>query len=288
MFDTKLEKNCDIFIESHKVIRQIKNNLRDKSYLDARLLLSIVMKNEIYGHEKIKINNNILNNLKELIRIRVSGITISRILGKKEFWSENFYLNSETLDPRPDSELIVRSVLDYTKKYLSHKKTLNIIDLGTGSGCLILSLLKEEKKFLGVGTDISPLAIAQARANASLLNLSKRVEFFNTNWSKGIQSKFDIIISNPPYIKKNEKLPLDVIRNDPKRAIFSGTDGLDSYREIFPATLNILKPSGKIFLEIGKNQEKEVISIAYENNFKFLGSKIDVSGVERCLIFKLF
>ena len=86
MFDTKLEKNRDIFIESHKVIRQIKNNLRDKSYLDARLLLSIVMKNEIYGHEKIKINNNILNNLKELIRIRVSGITISRILGKKEFW----------------------------------------------------------------------------------------------------------------------------------------------------------------------------------------------------------
>ena len=288
MFDTKLEKNRDIFIESHKVIRQIKNNLRDKSYLDARLLLSIVMKNEIYGHEKIKINNNILNNLKELIRIRVSGITISRILGKKEFWSENFYLNSETLDPRPDSELIVRSVLDYTKKYLSYKKTLNIIDLGTGSGCLILSLLKEEKKILGVGTDISPLAIAQARANASLLNLSKRVEFFHTNWSKGIRRKFDIIISNPPYIKKNEKLPLDVIRNDPKRAIFSGTDGLDSYREIFPATLNILKPSGKIFLEIGKNQEKEVISIAYENNFKFLGSKIDVSGVERCLIFKLF
>ncbi len=271
--------------DAYKIINFIFKKLKNKSRIDARLILSKAVGKKIYGHEKIYFSHKLSLKLEELINLRISGITISRLFGRKEFWSNNFYLNQETLDPRPETELIVDEVLNYLRLDLNNKFNKKILDIGTGSGCILLSLLSEDKSLSGVGTDISALAISQARANASFLNLSKRVNFINTNWTMGVTGKFDIIVSNPPYVKKSENLPLDVLKNDPHLAIFSGDDGLNAYREIFSKIKIFMDKSTRLFIEIGKNQENSVKSIAQKNKFKYLSSKFDLKGIERCLIF---
>jgi release factor glutamine methyltransferase len=215
------------------------------------------------------------------------GSPLSRILGEREFWSLPFKLNDATLDPRPDSECLIDAVL---KHFPDKSHPLRILDLGTGTGCLLIALLSEYQNATGVGVDQSLLALDAAQANANaLLETSKRATFVQSNWFSDVQGSFDVIISNPPYITESEYKTLDknVKEHDPYDALVGGKDGLAAYKNIIQNAAPFLSPKGILVLEIG-HQQKDTVSLLLEaSGFQIITILKDLSGIDRCLVASL-
>lgn len=216
---------------------------------------------------------------------RLAGEPVWRILGEREFWGLPFRLSPATLEPRPDSETIVEATL----KQLADRRhePLSLLDLGTGTGCLLIALLSELPRATGLGVDLSEEAALTAAGNAALNGMAERATFRQGDWTEGLAGRFDVILSNPPYIPSAEiaTLSVEVREHDPLLALDGGSDGLKPYR-IFARTLPaLLAPGGIIVFEIGAGQGTDVVALMREGGLEFLGSRSDLGGHERALIF---
>jgi release factor glutamine methyltransferase len=209
----------------------------------------------------------------------------SRILGRREFWSLPFEVTPATLDPRPDSETLVSTVLGQLGDRAARR---SIVDLGTGTGCLMLALLSELPHATGTGVDLSAEAIEVAQRNAAAHGLSERTRFVVDDWARRVSDRFDIVISNPPYIRSAEigQLAPEVADHDPRAALDGGTDGLDAYRALLPQAKRLLAPDGLIALEIGRGQGPAIRDLARGVGLHESGSASDLAGIERCLMFR--
>lgn len=263
---------------------KLKNRGISTSNLDVKVLLSFVLDidtNELVLHFEKNMTNNQHDEFIRLLERRLKREPIANIINKKSFWNHDFYVNKDVLTPRSDSETLIEAVID---NYQNSNMELKILDLGTGSGCLILTLLKIYENSSGIAVDISEKALNVAKRNADILNV-KRIQFLKNNWNDGVQEKFDIIISNPPYIPKNDvdNLEPEVNIFNPILSLIGGDDGLDYYRYLAKNLKKNLKYNGKIFLEIGKNQENDVANMFLDNNFKIVDIYKDLAKVNRVL-----
>ena len=255
--------------------------------LDARLVLKEVLSFD----DKdliLKENHNIpLELVKKILAIgerRLKGEPISKIFKKRDFYKSTFLISNDVLDPRPETELIVEIANNFIKK----NEVKNILDLGTGSGCILLSLLKENKMINGLGIDLSKEAINIALKNSKKLQLDKQSNFLISNWMSSINFRYDIVVSNPPYIASNDikKLAEDVKSYDPLLSLDGGDDGLNCYRDIAKDLKRIINKNAIIILEIGYNQSISVIEIFKKNDFKLIKKYNDINGLERVLTFQ--
>jgi release factor glutamine methyltransferase len=211
-----------------------------------------------------------------------AGEPLSRILGRREFWGLNFELTAETLDPRPESETIVEAVL----ARVDRKAALRLLDLGTGSGCLLLALLSELPAALGLGVDFSPGAASAARRNAQALQLAERARFLVADWGSALLEHFDVIVANPPYIATAAlaELPPEVSRYDPDLALDGGDDGLSAYRRIAVHTSDLMAPSALFVAEVGAGQASSVVAIFRSHGLGIEAIEHDLAGNQRCLV----
>jgi release factor glutamine methyltransferase len=228
-----------------------------------------------------KVSENIVFNFEKLIARRANNEPLAYILKYKEFWSKDFFVDRNTLIPRPETELLCENIIKLFKK-----KNLYILDIGTGSGCIILSILTEIKKAKGVGIDISRKAIEVARKNTSKLGLNDRVKFFNKPLENIYDYKFDLVVSNPPYIRSSDikNLSEDVKRFEPKIALDGGKDGLDVIKKVIYKSKTILKRLGWLALEIGYGQHYKVSQILKKENFKEELLVQDYKNNVRCIL----
>ena len=262
----------------------LKKNSISSYQLDSELILSKVL-NE--SREKIltflnkNISKEVEENFNRLLLRRAKNEPIAYIFKEKEFWSKKFIVNNNTLIPRPETELMVEK----TSKYFYGKKPF-ILDVGTGSGCILLSLLKENKESRGIGIDISKNAIRVAKENANNLGLSKRSNFYKKSIDETLINKFDLIVSNPPYIRNSQmkNLPLDVKEYEPRIALKGGNDGLDVIKKVIYKSTSILKRKGMLALEIGNRQYIKVLKILKSNNFRKVLLVKDYQDNVRCII----
>jgi len=191
-------------------------------------------------------------------------------------------VNKNTLIPRPDTEIVVEQIL----KVVKHKNYLKILDIGVGSGCILLSILKEKKNFYGTGIDISKNSLEISRLNAKKLFVDNRVKFFQSDVDKFVQGKYDLIVSNPPYIKRNDLkyLESDVLKFEPKLALDGGLDGLSVIRKVINKTSELLKKNGKFILEIGFDQKSKIIKLLNNKGFYINSSVKDFANNDRCIV----
>ena len=255
--------------------------------LDAELLLAKVLqknRQDLLQNLNQKINKNHLLKYSSLIYRRSSHEPIAYILNQKEFWSKFFYVTKDTLIPRPETELMVDRLI---KKY-KNKKNISILDMGTGSGCIILSLLGELNNSSGVGIDISHRALQIAKKNAIYHGIDAKVKFLNIPLSEYFSKKHDLIVSNPPYVSRREFqcLSEDIKKFEPRIALDGGNDGLDLIKKVIYKTKYILKLNGTLALEIGNKQFREVSKILINNNFKIEFRINDFGNNTRCIIAK--
>lgn len=256
--------------------------------LDVRILLahaSNISKEEIMLYPENNVSQEAFTRFKFYIERRRQGEPVSKILERREFWGMDFKVTRDTLDPRPDSETMIEAVLSLIP---NKEQKFNILDLGTGTACLLLSILKEYRNAQGIGIDISEKAIEIAKYNSEALGFTDRADFITTDWHNFTSDyKFDIIISNPPYIKEQDKhiLQTEVSGFDPHIALFAGEDGLDCYRSLSDIVRGTLADIGYVFLEIGIGQKEQIISIMH--NFKLHSIHQDLQGIERVLVFEM-
>ena len=219
---------------------------------------------------------------KNLIEQRAKKKPIAYIIGKKEFWKNEFYVSKDVLIPRPDTELIVHKVLEITKK----RTNLNILDIGVGSGCIILSILKDNIKLRGTGIDISKKSIDICRINSNNLGIFNRLKLFKSDIDNFKYGKYDLIISNPPYIKKFDlkNLDKDVIGFEPKLALDGGLDGLSGIRKVINNSTKLIKKKGILVLEIGFDQADKVKEILKRNGFYIKEVLKDFAYNNRCIV----
>jgi len=253
--------------------------------LDSEILLSNSIKRDkkhIILNPKEFLNSEQLGKFKSLIERRKKGEPIAYLINKKEFWKDEFFVNKDVLIPRPDSELIIEQVL----KIYSKDDQLQILDIGTGSGCILLSILKERSNFYGTGIDISKKSINVSKFNAKQLNLTNRVKFFHSSVDNFNNGKYDVIVSNPPYIEQLslKYLEKDVVNFEPKLALSGGFDGFSKIRKVINKTNNLIKKNGKFILEIGFNQKNKVIKILKEEGFYVNKAIKDYGNNDRCII----
>lgn len=216
-------------------------------------------------------------------RRRIEREPVSRILGSREFWGLPFKISAATLDPRPDSETLIEAALRICDEEGGRDRPLKILDLGTGSGCLLLSMLWEMHSSRGIGSDISDIALEIARENASALNLAGRADFVQSNWFEKISGCFDVIISNPPYVRKTDigDLEAEVSRYDPHTALNGGISGLDAYEAMIPRLAPHLTLGGWALLEVGVGQAEYVSALLLEQHFNCVKVERDLSGIAR-------
>ncbi|HKP25632.1 MAG TPA: peptide chain release factor N(5)-glutamine methyltransferase [Dongiaceae bacterium] len=210
---------------------------------------------------------------------------MAQILGQREFWSLTFKVTADTLDPRPDSETLVQAVLDQVP---DRSAALRLVDFGTGTGCLLLALLHELPNAVGIGVDVSAAALAVAAENANALGLVQRTTFHRGQWDDGIDSGFDIVLSNPPYIPSGEIAGLqpEVASFEPRLALDGGSDGLDAYRRLGPAAMRLLLPGGLAAFEIGIGQGDSARRIMAAAGLRHIATARDLAAIERCLLFR--
>lgn len=232
---------------------------------------------------QLRVSAEIERAFSEMIARRCKREPLSRILGEREFWSMNFLTSPAVLDPRPDSETLIEALLE---RMTDRNRPYRIVDFGTGSACLLLALLCELPKAEGLGIDLSPEALSIARKNARQLGFAERAQFQKGNWGEGLKGPFDILISNPPYIGRQEKLSPEVAYYDPPLALYGGEDGLACYRELIPYLFSLARPKGWIALEIGQGQKVAVEAIAQYHGLHLVEARRDLAGIERCLLFQ--
>ncbi|MFL2886481.1 MAG: peptide chain release factor N(5)-glutamine methyltransferase [Candidatus Pelagibacter sp.] len=275
-------KYHEILLKGNQVLKanKIKN-----SNLDCELMLSKVLnktREEILINLNNKINKKQKNEFIFYLNKRKKKTPISYILGFKHFWRFKFYLNKSTLIPRPESEHLVEQTL----KLIPIRKSINILDIGTGSGCLIISLLNERQNCIATAIDLSKEALKVAKINAKLHHLENKIKFFNIDIDKFNSNKYDLIISNPPYINKVDlnRLDDDVRLYEPKLALYGGTTGFEEIKKIIKKSYKILKYNGKLIIEIGDKQKNYTIEILLKNGFYINNICKDFSGKDRCLV----
>lgn len=221
--------------------------------------------------------------IQDWLKRRLLGEPLSRIKGVREFWSLPFYLNQETLDPRPETEIIVEDVL----RWVGNRKSepWRILDLGTGSGCLLIALLSELKNATGIGVDISQEALLMAHQNAVTNTVNNRATFVKSFWGEDLEDSFDILVSNPPYIPLSDKETLErgVRDYDPPRALFGGNDGLDCYRSLSQEMKRLMNPQSLAVLEMGAGQREAIEAVFQKAGFKILFISKDLAGIERTI-----
>ena len=254
--------------------------------LDSELLLSKILKKSrekviIDLDQKISLIN--ISQFNDYINRRSSSEPIAYILKEKEFWSKSFDIEKNTLIPRPETELMVEKLVKIFKN-----KRLNVVDIGTGSGCILISLLSEIKNSKGLGIDVSQQSILIAKKNAKKHKVESKIKFSRKTLSMLCHNKFDLVVSNPPYIKTKDlkNLQDDIKYFEPKLALDGGIDGLDVIKKVIYKTKEILKKNGVLALEIGNNQYKKVSEILINNNFRLEHKIKDYKENVRCLISK--
>ena len=248
--------------------KTLKRNKIQTHQIDSELILSNIIKQQ---REKLIINSDekvskkIVNHFNKLIVRRSTSEPLAYILKNKEFWSKNFFVNRNTLIPRPETELLCNAVINTMKNKNSH-----ILDIGTGTGCILLSILSEIKKAKGVGIDISKKDIKKKKKNSQNFGLNKRAKFFTRSLDDIYSYKFDLIVSNPPYIKTSDikNLSDDVRKFEPKIALDGGKDGLDVIKKVIYKSKTILKKLGMLALEIGYGQHYKVSQILMKQGFR--------------------
>jgi release factor glutamine methyltransferase len=211
---------------------------------------------------------------------------ISHIIGRREFWSLSFRVTAAVLDPRPDSETLVAAALGHV---LDRSAPLRLLDLGTGSGCLLLALLHELPVATGLGIDVSPEAVAVAEENAERLGLAPRATFLAADWTAGVAGPFDIVVANPPYIPEPDMALLapEITLYEPRLALVGGRDGLDAYRALAPQLRSVSRPHGIAAMEIGQGQDAAVGAIFSAAGWVQIGTRKDLGGVNRSLVFQM-
>ena len=253
--------------------------------LDSELLMAKIIKkdrNYILLNSNKYLNRDDLKNFYSLIKQRSLGKPIAYLTNKKNFWNSEFYITNDTLIPRPDTELIVENVLSLTKQ----KNKINILDIGVGSGCILLSILKEKKNFYGTGIDISKNCLNICKINAINLRVYSRLKLYKSDVDKFNIGKYDLIVSNPPYIKKCKikYLEKDVAEFEPKLALIGGLDGLSEIRKVIKKSSELIKKNGKFILEIGFDQKNKVINLLKKEGFYINSKQKDLANNDRCIV----
>ena len=273
-----------------KVLEAIKSGsklLKEKNVhtyiLDSELLLSKSLnksREEMLVNLEQNINKRALTDFNKYLIRRSKREPIAYLLGEKEFWSKKFFVNKDTLIPRPETELLVNKLVSIFKK-----KKITILDIGTGTGCIIISLLSELKNSTGTAIDISSKAIMVAKKNAYKFKLSDRIKFLNKPFKDLYGKQFDLIVSNPPYIKRMEikNLSDDIKKFEPRMALDGGNDGLDLIKKVIYKSKEILKINGTLALEIGNEQINKVSKLLLDNKFRIKWVIKDYRNNVRCL-----
>ena len=269
----------------NKGINILQNSEISNPQLDCQILLSKSIKKDqkfIILNPKESLNLEQLNKFKNLIKRRKRGEPIAYLINKKEFWKDEFYVNKDVLIPRPDTEIIIEQVL----KISSKKSQLQVLDIGTGSGCILLSILKERPNFYGTGIDISKKSINVSRFNANKLHLTNRTKFIHSSVDNFKIGKYDVVVSNPTYIEllNLKYLEKEVVNFEPKLALSGGLDGFSKIRNVINKARNLIKKNGKLVLEFGFNQKYRVKEILKEEGFYINKSIKDYGNNDRCIV----
>lgn len=277
----------DVLKKTRKLFR---NRKLDNADLDARLLVefftSTTRKDEILNPD-FQVGNDALQRLDKAIVECLNGKPVYRIIGKREFYGLEFHLSADTLEPRDDTEALVDLVLPEIRSIADRYGEAKIVDMGTGTGAIAIALLANVDGLKATAVDISDDALKTASLNAENARVADRFSSLKSDWFSGFSGKFDMIISNPPYIPESEIsiLATEVKKYDPLRALSGGKDGLQFYRKLAEESRLFLKPHGMIAVEIGKGQEKDVIALFSENGFELKKTRKDLNGILRALLF---
>ena len=269
-------------ISGSKILR---NKFIPSHQLDSEILMAKTIKkdrNYILLNSDSVLNKNDLNYFFRLIEQRSLGSPVAYLTNKKFFWNSEFFVTNDTLIPRPDTELIIENVLNSTKQ----KNKINILDIGIGSGCILLSILKERKNFYGTGIDISKKCINISKINADKLKVSSRLKLYKSDVDKFNLGKYDLIVSNPPYIKTFDLkyLERDVAKFEPRLALNGGLDGLSEIRKVIKKSSELIKKKGKFILEIGFDQKNKVINLLKREGFYINSTQKDLGNNDRCIV----
>ena len=263
----------------------LKSNGIVSSKLDCEILISKVLK--INRADMIlNMNKDLtieqLSYFNDLIEQRSKKKPIAYLTGKKEFWKYEFYVTKDVLIPRPDTEILIEKVLELTK----NKSSINFLDIGVGSGCIILSILKERKNYYGTGIDISKKSLEICKINSDNLEVFNRLRLFKSDIDNFRYGKYDLIISNPPYIKKFDLkyLDKDVINYEPQSALDGGLDGLSELKKVINNSTKLIKKNGILILEIGFNQSEKIRGILKKKGFFVKEVLRDLARNNRCII----
>ena len=267
-----------------KASQILKNHNIHSHELDAQIILSNIMgvkRESLITNNEINISKKIMEKYDSAIKRRIKKEPVAYIIGKKEFWSEDFMVNHGTLIPRPETELLIYKIINFFKN-----KKINILDIGTGSGCILLSILKELNFSRGIGIDISAKAIQMAKVNSKNLNLFYRSKFKVIDLNKFNIGKYDLIVSNPPYIPSRDikNLSKDITSYEPLTALNGGSDGLDLIKKVIYKSNHLLKREGLLALEIGHSQYQRVSYILRSNGYREMSKEYDFNRNVRCII----
>jgi release factor glutamine methyltransferase len=268
---------------------RLKSSAIDSAELDARILVGAALHLDLSGviaAARRPLTSDETIRLEDLARRRLSGEPIARILGLKEFWGLPLKLSTATLVPRPDTETVVELSLEMLRAAPDRGRRLRIADIGTGSGAILLALLSELPEACGFGTDISVAALRTASANAARLGLAPRAMFVACDYAAALSGTFDLMVSNPPYVRSAEiaGLAAEVRDHDPRRALDGGADGLDAYRALVPQAARLLAPGGALVVEVGRGQSKEVEGLMTAAGLTLeRPPKADLAGIRRAL-----
>ena len=262
--------------------------LTDNNIISAKLDSEILMSQAIRKNKKFIILNlhkaikkRDLDYFDNLIQERAKSKPIAQIIKKKDFWKYEFIVNNNVLIPRPDTEILIEQAL----KLVKNKNRLQILDIGIGSGCILMSILKEKKNFIGTGIDISNKSLQISKVNGQKLRINNRLRLFKSNIDNFNTGKYDLIVSNPPYIKKSNLKCLEKdIGFEPKQALDGGLDGLSEIRKVINKSSELIKRSGHFIIEIGFDQKNKVKKILRDKGFYIKKTVKDLSNHDRCIV----
>ena len=277
----------NITLAINKGSKILKKKSIPNSKLDSEILMAKTINRDrkyILLNSNINVNKQNLNIYFELIQQRSLGYPVAYLTNKKFFWKYEFFISNDVLIPRPDTELVVENALRLTKQ----KNKLNILDIGVGSGCIILSILKDRESYYGTGIDISKKCLNITKINAINLKVDTRLKLFKSDIDKFNLGKYDLIVSNPPYIKRYtiKYLERDVAKFEPKLALNGGLDGLLVIRKVIKKSSELIKKNGIFILEIGFDQKNKVIEILKKEGFYINSTQKDLANNNRCIVSK--
>ena len=275
-------------MDINSALKKGQSILIDNNIISAKLDSEILMSQAIRKNKKFiilnlhkEIKKRDLDYFDNLIQERAKSKPIAQIIKKKDFWKYQFIVNNNVLIPRPDTEILIEQTL----KLVKNKNRLQILDIGIGSGCILMSILKEKKNFIGTGIDISNKSLQISKVNGQKLRINNRLRLFKSNIDNFNTGKYDLIVSNPPYIKKNNLKCLEKdIGFEPKQALDGGLDGLSEIRKVINKSSELIKRSGHFIIEIGFDQKNKVKKILRDKGFYIKKTVKDLSNHDRCIV----